>query len=57
MPENIADARRKSGDTVIEAAARLSVDRSTWWRWENGEREMDAASWELYLIKTGQLKP
>jgi len=47
----IGRARRHLGDSMEQAAARVHTDRTTWWRWENGQREMPLSAWELYLIK------
>ena len=36
--EALAEARQAAGLTVAEAAAELRVDRTTLFRWENGQR-------------------
>lgn len=50
-PEEIKRARLHIGDTMEEAAARIHREKGSWSRYEGGEREMDQAAWELYLIK------
>lgn len=52
--ELILLARTKAVHTQTQAAAVLYKGVRTWQKWENGERQMDAALFELYLIKTKQ---
>jgi len=54
-PERIRAARRTAGDSQYTAADRVHVRLRTWQAWEYGTRQMSAAAWELYWIKTGQL--
>lgn len=53
-PARIAAAQRKAGDSDVAAAARVYVDRTTWYRWRTGSRAMPLATWALYLHVTGQ---
>jgi DNA-binding transcriptional regulator YiaG len=54
-PAQIKSARENVGDTQAEAAARVhSPSYRAWQNWEAGTRTIPLASWELYLIKTGQ---
>lgn len=50
--EAIRRARIAAGHTQDEAGALVHVEGRAWRRWENGERAMHLAYWELYLIKT-----
>lgn len=52
-PDQVRTARGKL--TQAQAAALVYVDPRTWRKWEGGERKMPAATWELFLIKTGKL--
>ena len=52
-PETIASTRERGGDTMEEAAERVHVDRTVWWKWEKGKTGMPLAAWELYLLKKG----
>jgi DNA (cytosine-5)-methyltransferase 1 len=47
----IIAARKASGLTKTECAALLHTDYRAWQRWENGERAMHPAFWELFCIK------
>ena len=40
------------GHTQQQAAELVHVDGRAWRRWEAGERGINLAAWELYLIKT-----
>ena len=53
-PEQIKLARKISGLTQTQAAALIYKKLLAWQRYESGDRAMDAAYWELFLIKTGQ---
>ena len=50
-PQQIKQARSAAGQTQQQAAALVYVDGRAWRRWESGDRQMDAAHWELYQIK------
>jgi putative transcriptional regulator len=51
-PEEIKAARKAAGLTQTEAAALVYVTRSAWQRWEQKERDMQPAIWELFNLKT-----
>ncbi len=53
-PQEIIDARTAAGQSTAEAATLVYVALRTWQQWEAGDRKMPRASWELYLIHTGQ---
>ena len=53
-PEQVKQARANAGLTQKRAAAVIHKQILAWQRYESGDREMDAAYWELFLIKTGQ---
>jgi DNA-binding transcriptional regulator YiaG len=56
--EEVRDAREKAGLTQEEAAAVIYTSPRNWANWEQGReaRSMPAASWELFLLKTGQFR-
>lgn len=54
MPEQVLQARNDAGLTQTEAAAQVYSTLSAWQRWEQGDRRMHPALYELFLIKTGQ---
>lgn len=54
--EDVISARYVAGDTQERAAERLLISPRTWQRYESGCCGMPAAYWELYLLKTNQLK-
>lgn len=47
-------ARSKAGLTQQNAAALIGQDGRAWRRYESGDVAMHPASWELFLLKTGQ---
>lgn len=51
-PETIRAAREAAGLTQAAAAALVHAGLRSWSHWENGDRRMPAATWELFLIKT-----
>lgn len=53
-PEQVKQARLNAGLTQAQAAAVIYKKLLAWQRYESGDRSMDAAYWELFLIKTGQ---
>ena len=55
-PDEIRAARDAVGATQAEAAAKVYCHTYTWVKWERGERRMPRATYELFLIKTGQKK-
>lgn len=54
--EHVTEARHSAGHTQDQAAASIYICPRTWQRYEAGQCGMPAAYWELYLLKTGQLK-
>ena len=54
-PAKIREARMKAQLTQAGAAALVHLGRATRWsEYERGERSIDLARWELFLIKAGQ---
>lgn len=52
-PQEIKEARRKAGLTQAKAGALVGApSKRTWQDWEAGKRNMPAAKWELFQIKT-----
>jgi putative transcriptional regulator len=49
----IKRAREKAGLSQTEAAKLIYKGLRTWQHWENGDRKMDPAFWELFIIKVG----
>lgn len=56
-PENIKSARTVAGLTQNEAAQVVHVNLRTWQKYEAGNQKMMPGLYELFLIKTEQLKP
>lgn len=54
-PEDIKQARSDAGLTQTEAARCLHKGLRTWQQWEAGDRKMDPALFELFLIKSRML--
>lgn len=54
-PEEIASARSKSGLTQAAAAKLVYKSEIAWKKWEGGDRRMPPDTWELFLIKLGNL--
>lgn len=52
-PKQIKAARKRLGLTQTQAGAIVGVTLRAWQYWETGNRKMDRAKWELFLIKTG----
>ncbi|KWU26391.1 hypothetical protein AS149_25725 [Burkholderia cenocepacia] len=50
-PTAIRTAREAAGLTQTAAAALLYKTLRVWQMWEAGDRRMDPALWELFLIK------
>lgn len=50
-PEQIKQARKDAGLTQAQAAELIYKNIRTWQQWEAGDRQMDAAFWELFNIK------
>lgn len=56
-PEEIKTARESVHLTQGQAAALIYRTARNWQQWEGGERRMDPALWELFLLKaTHQLQ-
>ena len=55
-PADVKSARIAAGLTQTRAAAVIHKTLLAWQRYESGNRAMDAAYYELFLIKTGQLE-
>ena len=53
--EQVKEARLKAGLSTEKAGALLYRTARNWQQWEAGERQMDAALWELFRIKTMML--
>ena len=57
-PEQIKRLRKLSGLTQQQAALLVHAhDSAAWRKWESGTYSIPLATWELFLIKTGQLEP
>ncbi|WP_270956516.1 helix-turn-helix domain-containing protein [Burkholderia pseudomallei] len=54
-PDEIRALREDLGLTQAQAAAVVYSTLSAWQRWEQAERAMHPAMWELFRIKTGVL--
>jgi DNA-binding XRE family transcriptional regulator len=50
-PELIKQTRKEAKLTQTKAAALIHKQLRTWAQYEAGDRKMDAAYWELFLIK------
>ena len=53
--EEVKAARASAGLTQPEAAKLVHRTTSAWARWEGGERNMPADTWELFNIKLKDL--
>ena len=53
-PEAVRAARAAAGLTLAQASDLVFVHIQTWAKWESAQREMHAAFFELFLLKTGQ---
>jgi len=51
-PEEIRASREEAGHTQKQAADTIHATRNAWQKWEQGERVMHPAFFELYLLKT-----
>ena len=54
-PEQIKKSRLNAGLTQAQAAAVIHKKLLAWQRYESGDRSMDCALYELFLLKTGQI--
>ncbi|MFZ4504585.1 MAG: helix-turn-helix domain-containing protein [Methylovulum sp.] len=55
-PEEIKQARKEAGLTQTQAGKLIHKSCRAWQQYEKGDREMDLAYWELFLIKTNTQK-
>lgn len=54
-PEQIKEARLAAGIKQAQACEMVHLKNTVRWsEYENGDRNMDAARWELFRIKVGQ---
>ena len=54
-PEMVKEARLNTGLTQGAACEVVHLKNTARWsEYETGERNMDSARWELFLVKTGQ---
>ena len=51
-PQEIKQARLNAGLTQKQCADMVHVNIRSWQKWEGGERPMNLAAWELFLIKS-----
>lgn len=51
-PEQIKESRMDAGLTQTQAADLIYSKIRSWQHWENGDRKMHPAFWELFLIKS-----
>jgi putative transcriptional regulator len=51
-PDKIKQARTDAGLTQTQAATLIHKRCRAWQQYEAGDRKMDLAYWELFLIKT-----
>jgi DNA-binding transcriptional regulator YiaG len=54
LPEQIKQSRKDARLTQTQAAALIYKTCRAWQKWEAGEIKMDAAFFELFLIKSGK---
>lgn len=55
-PSEIKQLRMDAGLTQLGAGAIVGVKDRTWRKWENGERGMKPATFELFRLKTKALR-
>ena len=55
-PADVKSARAAAGLTQTQAAALIYKKLLAWQRYESGDRAMDYALYELFMLKTGQMK-
>lgn len=51
-PDQIKKSRTEAGLSQTQAAALIYSELRTWQHWENGDRKMHPALFELFNIKT-----
>lgn len=54
-PADVKSARAAVGLTQTQAAALIYKKLLAWQRYESGDRSMDVALYELFLLKTSQI--
>ena len=54
-PADVKSARIAAGLTQTRAAAVIHKKLLAWQRYESGNRAMDCALYELFMLKTGQM--
>lgn len=54
--EVIKQTRIKAGFSQSQCAELVHVELRSWQRWEAGDRQINGAAWELFLIKIGKRK-
>lgn len=54
-PEQLKQARSNAGLSQTQAAKLVHRSLRNWQQMEGGERQIDPAIFELFMIKTGQL--
>ena len=52
-PQKIKKTRLDAGLTQTQASELIYKKCRSWQQWESGDRKMDPALFELFLIKTG----
>ena len=55
-PEQVKQARATAGLTQKQAAGLIHKKLLAWQRYESGDRSMDYALYELFMLKTGQME-
>ena len=55
-PADVKSARVAAGLTQKQAAAVIHKKLLAWQRYESGDRSMDCALYELFMLKTGQIE-
>ena len=53
-PDQIRAARAAANLTQQQAGELVHTDGRTWRRWESGDRGINLAVWELFLLHAGQ---
>ena len=56
-PADVQRARQLAGLSQEQCAAMIYRTRRNWQQWEGGERRMDPALFELFLLKIGRRWP
>ena len=57
LPFEIEASRMRVGLKMAEAAALVYASGLAWEYWESGKARMHPAFWELWLLKSANLKP